>query len=109
MSTCDPNDLGFVGVHSPRSCAHQMACPVHDPSDHHMRGWPVIWRDDKGILERICPHGIGHPDPDQFEHWDSIGRSALSVHGCDGCCQGGKRWTPSSSVTTVDGDGGNET
>lgn len=36
------------------------------------------WRDDRSFMERICPHGVGHPDPDD-EHADPI-------HGCDGCC-----------------------
>jgi hypothetical protein len=34
-------------------------------------------------MERICDHGIGHPDPDDIrvrERWDE------GVHGCDGCC-----------------------
>jgi len=66
--------------------AHRLAdcppppCPVHSPSSHHMAGWPQHWRDDRRIIERICPHGIGHPDPDgMFDPGDGI-------HGCDGCC-----------------------
>jgi hypothetical protein len=47
---------------------------------HHMRDWPLIWRNDRGIFERKCPHGIGHPDPDQG------GPNFSAVHGCDGCC-----------------------
>lgn len=36
-------------------------------------------------MERICPHGIGHPDPDEI-NLDENGRS---VHGCCGiCCVG---------------------
>ena len=55
-------------------------CPIHQPSAHHMAGWPQHWRDDRGIVERICPHGIGHPDPDD--------QTSDTVHGCDGCCNG---------------------
>lgn len=29
--------------------------------------------------ERTCPHGVGHPDPDDVLNEDK-------VHGCDGCC-----------------------
>jgi hypothetical protein len=57
-------------------------CPVHNPSDHHMRSWPLHYREDRGITERICPHGIGHPDPD-----DINAQGIESVHGCDGCCE----------------------
>ena len=39
------------------------------------------WRIDRYIVERICPHGIGHPDPNQILPTDDDGR-----HGCDGCC-----------------------
>ena len=39
------------------------------------------WRIDRYIVERICPHGIGHPDPNQILPTDDDGQ-----HGCDGCC-----------------------
>lgn len=61
-------------------------CIIHSPTDHHMRGWPLHWRDDRKIFERICEHGIGHPDPDQYDYWDSIGKESEGVHGCDSCC-----------------------
>jgi hypothetical protein len=64
-------------------------CVIHNPSDHHMRSWPMHWRPGRGIMERICSHGTGHPDPDQFEYWDRVYGDeswAMSVHGCDGCC-----------------------
>jgi hypothetical protein len=54
-------------------------CPIHGRTDHAMRAFPQHWRDDRGIMERICPHGIGHPDPD--DSGDD------GVHGCDGCCR----------------------
>jgi hypothetical protein len=63
-------------VHSEERCAGEV-CVMHNPSDHHMRDWPYNWRDDRGLMERICPHGVGHPDPDV--------RGDLT-HGCDGCC-----------------------
>jgi hypothetical protein len=53
-------------------------CCIHRPSSHHMRTWPQHWRNDRGIMERICQHGIGHPDPDDL--------TTDRVHGCDGCC-----------------------
>ena len=34
---------------------------------------------DGHFTERLCPHGIGHPDPDDT-------RAAKRIHGCDGCC-----------------------
>lgn len=65
-------------------------CPMHTPSDHHMREWSAFWRYDIGVLERICPHGIGHPDPDALEYhrWQTGKQNPWQAsHGCDGCCQ----------------------
>lgn len=53
-------------------------CPVHNPSNHHMREWPQNFRHDIYRMERLCPHGVGHPDPDDI--------NTDTVHGCDGCC-----------------------
>lgn len=55
-------------------------CPIHARTDHHMRPFRQHWRNDRGIMERICPHGVGHPDPDDV-------RNADQIHGCDGCCK----------------------
>jgi hypothetical protein len=77
--------LLLQNVHPEQRCAGR-ACVIHQPSAHHMRSWPLHWRDDRGIFERICPHHIGHPDPDQDAYWRETGRTAAGVHGCDGCC-----------------------
>jgi len=50
-----------------------------------MRSFPQHWRSDRAIMERICPHGIGHPDPDEYKLNGKSGW-AEAVHGCDGCC-----------------------
>lgn len=55
-----------------------------------MRDWPQNWRDDTGVMERICPHGVGHPDPDHMTyvtltHGPEVARGH-GIHGCDGCC-----------------------
>ena len=39
-------------------------------------------------FERICEHGVGHPDPDSLEFFRSIGVTSMGIHGCDGCCRG---------------------
>ena len=68
-------------------------CPIHNPSGHHMREWPITIRFDRGALtERVCSHGCGHPDPDSLAYFrrklgDRYPRYALGVHGCDGCCR----------------------
>lgn len=76
----------LVNVHLPDKCNGEW-CVVHNPSPHHMRGWRLNWRDDTGIMERLCPHGVGHPDPDSVAFHERIGQSWAGSHGCDGCCQ----------------------
>jgi hypothetical protein len=76
-------------VHSPSDCAGEY-CVMHNPSYHHMRDFPTWWRPDRALMERLCPHGVGHPDPDHIEavrilRGDEAARTE-SVHGCDGCC-----------------------
>jgi hypothetical protein len=48
--------------------------------------WPKALRETT-LIERLCSHGIGHPDPDSLAHLDPRGRLMLDVHGCDGCCR----------------------
>lgn len=72
-------------THDPSKCAGQNCC-IHNPSNHHMKDWPMKWRSDKCVMERICPHGIGHPDPDDAAYNTACGKDFLNVHGCDGCC-----------------------
>lgn len=78
----------LTNIHSPRLCTGR-PCVIHNRTDHHMRSWPLHWRDDRGIFERICGHGVGHPDPDQFEYWRRTGQSSQTIHGCCGqvCCR----------------------
>lgn len=76
------------GIHSETVCTGEV-CVIHNPTGHHMRTWPLHWRTDRGIFERICPHGTGHPDPDHLPRWKALGWEINAVHGCDGCCWGG--------------------
>lgn len=74
------DDFGnrLVNVHSDGACG-RLHCTIHSPSNHAMTEFPQLWRVDRRIMERICPHGIGHPDPDEVRVFDR-------THGCDGCC-----------------------
>lgn len=79
-------------------------CAIHKPSPHDMVTWPLAWREDKGILERMCEHGIGHPDPDSLA-FIKLTRgdkeaTEYGVHGCDGCCKK-KPWSPASDRMTT--------
>jgi hypothetical protein len=81
----------MVTVHAASVCKGR-ACSIHNPSDHHMKEWPKLWRDDRKLMERTCPeHGIGHPDPDHMAFIRRAkGEQATyyeGMHGCCGCCQ----------------------
>jgi hypothetical protein len=75
----------LTNVHPPEACAGE-PCTFHAPTEHRMRHMPLLWRDDRGIVERVCAHGVGHPDPDQKPYWKRTHRMYESVHGCDKCC-----------------------
>ena len=80
----------LIRVHPEAACAGR-GCAIHaHPSAHALWLAPMNWREDRvpQILERICMHGIGHPDRDSADYLESIGQGRLNRHGCDGCCAG---------------------
>ena len=77
----------LMHVHDPALCEGR-PCVIHHPSNHSMRSFRTHYRFDRGLMERICPHGVGHPDPDDLAWHVSEGREYMGVHGCDGCCRG---------------------
>ena len=74
-----------IYVHDELTCRGEHCC-IHNPSQHHMVAWPTLWRSDRRLMERVCTHGIGHPDPDHIAFLPKDKRRWESVHGCDGCC-----------------------
>lgn len=61
-------------------------------NQHHMASWPLRATVRQGMrrMERICTHGIGHPDPD----WRAVSPGASTLHTCDGCCEQRKPSAP---------------
>lgn len=80
--TLEHSNVTLMHVHREQDCMGAK-CPIHKKSDHHMRTMPQHWRSDRGIVERICEHGVGHPDPDSPWNADSY----EWIHGCCGCCR----------------------
>jgi len=70
-------------VHKRDECSW-VYCVIHNQSVHPMKQMKTHWRADAGFMERICYHGVGHPDPDD--------PNAPDVHGCCGCCSGNKAY-----------------
>jgi hypothetical protein len=77
-------------VHNRDEMCDVLGCAIHNPTEGVHSEWPTHWRGDRGIMERLCAHGVGHPDPDGIAFirrtkGDEIA-DAEAVHGCDGCC-----------------------
>jgi hypothetical protein len=92
-----------TGVGQKLSAVHSVGpacserCVIHNPSKHSMRKFKTHWRAayepfglrSFGYMERICPHGVGHPDPDAMYFELSMGTNPTNfTHGCCGCCSG---------------------
>jgi hypothetical protein len=72
------SDAVLYDVHDPLACKGR-PCPIHGRTDHPLRYATQVWRSDRGVVERICEHGVGHPDPDSLP-------GTKHMRGCDGCC-----------------------
>lgn len=80
--------LKFVNVHSFEKCTPEI-CIFHNPTNHPMRNWEPYIR-ETGLIERLCEHGVGHPDPDSSAWFDRAMNhpsGTWDIHGCDGCCK----------------------
>lgn len=84
-------DLGLdlLKVH-PNSWCEGEVCAIHHPSAHHMATWTQMYRADRRppVMERICAHNLGHPDPDDLTVLRKDGAAGVAARGhpCDGCC-----------------------
>lgn len=83
-------DGTLLQTHPAWSCAGQFCC-VHNPSDHPLRDAPLFWLQDTRSMDRLCSHGVRHPDYDDFAFKVRSGfpRYMLAIvgaHSCDGCC-----------------------
>lgn len=83
-----------INYHRKKDCKGQV-CIFHNPTQHKMRDWPMNLRTDpfaSPLIERICPHGVGHPDPDSVAYLNKVTgvkkeEYGYGVHGCDYCCR----------------------
>lgn len=90
-------DMAFTGTgqvmrYHPAEQCRDFPCPMHSPSEHHMREWPMHGRSDLRLplIERLCPHNALHPDPDSLAWALRMDPEFEWYHGaCDGCCKPG--------------------
>lgn len=82
-----PDGQTLLNVHAEGTCLSYY-CVLHNPSNHHMRNMPLIWRGDVKKFERTCVHGAGHPDPDDLGYRIAKGIANPGQHGCchETCC-----------------------
>lgn len=77
-------------VHDAETCTGP--CVLHNPSQHSMSDFDLVLR-ASGLMERICPHGVGHPDPDSLAYFMRLDPDCeLGTHGCEGCCASDDEW-----------------
>lgn len=86
------NDLGGPGFPGEEQASPHSLKRTWPPSDKQLDavaqllgadpgGWTKTIR-ASGLLEHVCEHGVGHPDPASAA---TLG-DGYSIHGCDGCC-----------------------
>lgn len=76
--------VGRLRTHTLGDCEKEL-CDVHN------RPWkfldlPLVWRADRGLMEQVCGHGIGHPSPSEHAFRTRLGQDVELVHACCGCC-----------------------
>lgn len=83
---------GVFQTHSITRCFNQTPawCSIHNPIPGPWSDWPAYWHQDTLRIMRVCPCGVGHPDPSQFAWWYTKGALELSAHACCArkCCHG---------------------
>lgn len=82
----------IANVHNETGDCRRFGCAIHAPSGHTLRDWPTRWNDTARAIERVCEHGVAHPDPDHLgflERSTGDARAVFAEHACDGCCQAG--------------------
>ena len=82
LARIEHTNIVLRNVHQSDDCIGEW-CTIHNRLEHPMRSFPQHWREDRAIMERICPHGVGHPDPDDSK---LRGNDTDTVHGGEGCC-----------------------
>lgn len=82
--------MNLINTHEETDECRTRGCCIHNVTNHHMKHWPQNWRGDRKMMERLCEHGVGHPDPDHLawyrRHHSASATAVEGIHGCDGCC-----------------------
>lgn len=70
-----------IVTHAQWSCIGDF-CVVHRPMPGPWQDWPTRWRQDRGIMERVCPCGVGHPASEEYQWGGDMEHGCCGVHTC---------------------------
>ena len=77
-------------VHYENELCQSQGCCIHNPTD---AKFPSLWREDRALMERVCTHGVGHPDRDHIGFvLRTRGEEQAAVESVHGCCGGTCCW-----------------
>lgn len=88
MGTQEQHELEsgqVLNTHAVDECAGTW-CAIHKPQPGPWQEWPRMWREDRGIMERVCPHGVGHPIAEMYDWAIENNRGFDLIHGCCAEC-----------------------
>jgi hypothetical protein len=71
--------------HDPDVCNGE-PCPLHNPTDHRFRQYPLDWKEEWGIMVRVMKDGQTIPDPDDY-HVRQGGYILVNSFYCEDCEQ----------------------
>jgi len=75
-----------IQTHHSRDCKGEN-CSIHNPSSHKLDKARQVWDDENKLMQRVCEHGLKHPDFDDVKfNKDAKSNANYGKHNCDGCC-----------------------
>lgn len=78
----------MVNVHAANAECAQYGCVIHFPSAEGMALGKTHYNTVRQQMQRVCEHGVAHPDPDSQNWRERTLGSRDDIHICDGCCEG---------------------
>jgi hypothetical protein len=76
---------GRVLTHHNGNVCFGQYCPLHNPSDHSLREYPLDWDAKAGVMVRVLPDGGTEIDPDEYRLHSPekyLYRNAAKCKGC---------------------------
>jgi len=76
----------LTGLHPQTKDCETFGCCIHTDIEL-PDGFETYFRDDRGLMEIICPCRIGHPHPLHMKWYLRIyGKKAAAIESVHGCC-----------------------